>query len=135
MTFSERLKLLRENAGLTQSYMAEKIGVKRPTYAGYETKGTQPSYDILQEIANFFNVSVDYLLGATDIKNKPDDILKGEYHKDFENIDEVLKFLLQDNTVMAFGGFDTNKLTDDEIIELANALKSQIELLGLKYKR
>ena len=134
MTFNERLKLLRENSGLTQSYMAEKIGVKRPTYAGYETKGTQPSYDILQKIAKVFNVSIDYLIGATDIKNKPDDLLKGEYHKDFENIDEVLNFIVEDNAIMKFLDIDTNELTHEEIIEFTNNLKTQIELLSYKYK-
>ena len=135
MTFSDRVKQLRLKAGMTQHELADMLNLSRSAVAGYESEEKQASVKIIKELSNIFNVSIDYLLGETDIKNKPDDLLRGEYHKDFENVDEALKFIVEDNTVMSFGGFDTNKLTDDEIIEFANALKKQIELLGLKYKR
>ena len=135
MNFSNRLKKLRTQKGLTQQQISDYLNIPRTTYSGWERGAQEPNFTMISTLAELFNVSIDYLLGETDIKNKPDDILKGEYHKDFENVDEALKFILEDNTVMAFGGFDTNKLTDDEIIEFANALKNQIELLGLKYKR
>lgn len=68
MTFGERLKLLRDEGGLTQQDIADIINVGRPTIAGYETKGKQPDYDKLKTLANYFDVSVDYLIGNTDIR-------------------------------------------------------------------
>jgi len=68
-SFGERLKILRNQKKITQEQLAEYLGVGRPTIAGYEAKGKQPSFDILKEIADFFNVSLDYLLGRTDIPN------------------------------------------------------------------
>lgn len=67
MDFGQRLKMLRDEKKITQGDLAEYLGVGRPTVAGYETKGKQPSFEILKNIADFFDVSLDYLLGRTDI--------------------------------------------------------------------
>lgn len=66
MIFSQRLKLLRVQKGMTQLDLAKFLGVGRATIAGYETKGKQPDYEKLELIADLFNVSVDYLLGRSD---------------------------------------------------------------------
>lgn len=67
--FTERLKILRKEAGLTQKDVAEHLGIKQPTYAQWENGRTKPKGETLEKFANFFNVSTDYLLGNTDIKN------------------------------------------------------------------
>lgn len=64
--YSERLKELRKNKKLTQKEVAEKIGVARTTYAMYEQNRREPDNETLQKIADFFNVTTDYLLGRTD---------------------------------------------------------------------
>ena len=69
MTFGERLKLLRDEKGLTQEQIGEIINVARPTVAGYETKGKQPDHDKLNKLADYFNVSTDYLLCRTNERN------------------------------------------------------------------
>ncbi len=65
MNFASRLKELRKESGLTQEEFAQKINKTRSTVAGYESELKQPKHDTLVEIANFFDVSVDYLLGKT----------------------------------------------------------------------
>ncbi|MBB6218222.1 transcriptional regulator with XRE-family HTH domain [Anaerosolibacter carboniphilus] len=74
MNFGERLKLLRDEKDLTQQDLADYLGVGRPTIAGYETKGKQPDHEKLIKLANYFNVSVDFLLGQADIRNSADHI-------------------------------------------------------------
>ncbi|WHH58275.1 helix-turn-helix transcriptional regulator [Petroclostridium sp. X23] len=69
MNFAKRLKELRLELNLTQSEFAEKINSTRSTIAGYETERKEPDYSTLQSIAEFFDVSVDYLIGRTDIRN------------------------------------------------------------------
>ncbi|MEZ2657238.1 helix-turn-helix domain-containing protein [Aneurinibacillus aneurinilyticus] len=66
MTLGERIKYLREKNGYAQKFIAEKIGVKNNTLSSYESDKRQPDYDTLQKIADFFEVSTDYLLGRTD---------------------------------------------------------------------
>ena len=82
LNLGERLKLLREENKITQEQLAEHLGVGRPTIAGYETKGKQPSFEILDKIADFFNVSIDYLLGRSDIKNPSTVSIEDDNKKD-----------------------------------------------------
>lgn len=65
---SNKLKQLRSTTNNTQSDFANKIGIARTTYAMYEQGKREPDYETLKKIANFYNVSIDYLLDMTDIK-------------------------------------------------------------------
>lgn len=65
-TFSERIKLLREERGLTQSALGEIIGVKRFSIYSYEKGRAYPEMRGLVALADYFNVSMDYLAGRTD---------------------------------------------------------------------
>ena len=57
-----RLKELRLKRKLTQTELANELKLKQRTIANYETGTTKPSFEILKNIANYFNVSIDYLL-------------------------------------------------------------------------
>lgn len=59
----ERLKELRLKKKLLQKDVADYLGVNRTTYVKYETGASQPDNDTLSRLADFFGVSVDYLLG------------------------------------------------------------------------
>ena len=62
-----RLNQLREKTGLSQAKFAKVLGgVSQPVIARYETGDFFPSYPVLIKIADYFNVSTDYLLGRTD---------------------------------------------------------------------
>ncbi|MCO4472383.1 putative transcriptional regulator [Streptococcus infantarius subsp. infantarius] len=63
MEFSERLKELRLKAKLTQTEVAEKVGVSQPQYARWEAGKRKPTSETLQKFADFFGVSMDYLAG------------------------------------------------------------------------
>lgn len=62
----EKLRELRKNAGLTQQQLAEKLFVNRNTYQNYEAGTTQPDFATLRKIAEFFNVTIDYLIGKSE---------------------------------------------------------------------
>ena len=62
----EKVKELRMANGLTQSGLAEKIGVTTSAVSSYEVSARQPSYDVLVKISRIFNVTTDYLLGKSD---------------------------------------------------------------------
>lgn len=64
MTFGKNLKKARKNKGFTQKDLAEIIGVKRSTIAGYESKNQEPSYKRLKNIASVLNCSIDSLLSS-----------------------------------------------------------------------
>lgn len=57
---------LRKAANLTQEKFAAIIGVARSTIAMYETNKSEPDFNILRKIADYFHVTTDYLLGIDD---------------------------------------------------------------------
>lgn len=61
--FGERLQQLRKSKKISQQQLADDLHINRGTYAHYEINKRQPDYDILIKIADYFHVSVDYLLG------------------------------------------------------------------------
>lgn len=63
MEFSERLKKLRKDTGLTQVDVASKLGISQQAYASWERGAKKPTQDNLVKIAQILNVSVDYLVG------------------------------------------------------------------------
>ncbi len=63
--FSEKLRLLRQENGLTQTQTAERVGISWRTYQDLEA-GKYPSYVTLLKIADTFQVSVDWLMGRTE---------------------------------------------------------------------
>lgn len=62
----EKLKELRLKANVSQQVMADFLGVSRPAYTMYEIGKREPSHETLQKLADYFGVSVDYLLGRTE---------------------------------------------------------------------
>ena len=65
--FGARLKELRLETGLSQRQLGEKLGVCNQTVSFWESGSREPDLDTLSEIAENFDVSVDYLLGRKDV--------------------------------------------------------------------
>ena len=63
----EKIKRLRKKAKLTQPELAEKLGVTPKVISDYETDKANPPTDRLPVIANYFNISVDELIGTKQI--------------------------------------------------------------------
>ena len=64
--FSQRLRELRTNKKISQQTMSRKLGLAEATYGTYETSRYLPPVDTLSALADYYNVSTDYLLGKTD---------------------------------------------------------------------
>lgn len=71
MSFGRRLKELREEQGLNQDDLYPVIGYKKPAISQWETGKHTPALVVIEALADHFKVSVDYLLGRTDIR-RPD---------------------------------------------------------------
>lgn len=65
--FNERIKELRNKKNISQAVIAEYLGITKQAYSLYETGKREPDYETLLKIGEYFNVSVDYLLGNSDI--------------------------------------------------------------------
>lgn len=67
MSIGEKLTKLREEKGYMQRDVAEKLEIAPNTLSGYERNLRNPDSETLVKLANFYNVSVDYLLGMKEL--------------------------------------------------------------------
>jgi len=65
-TFADRLKEIRKAKGVTQKAMAEHLGMTEQAYQKYEYAMREPNHETTIKLADFFDVSTDYLLGRSD---------------------------------------------------------------------
>ena len=107
--FSKRLRNLRENKGYNQEELGSLLGLSTSTIGMYEQGRRQPDNETLLRIAEIFDVSIDYLLGKTEVK---------KYEQPYDDdLEEVLFSKAKD-------------LTDDEkktILNVINAIKKDVD--------
>ncbi|MCL2445775.1 MAG: helix-turn-helix domain-containing protein [Oscillospiraceae bacterium] len=63
---AQRLRQLRKERNLTQRNVADGLGIAESAYQIYEYANKKPGYDKLIALADYFDVSIDYLVGRTD---------------------------------------------------------------------
>ena len=66
----KNLKKLREEKGVTQKQLADVISVSQQSINKYENHNIEPDIESMVRIADFFNTSVDYLIGHSDVRHK-----------------------------------------------------------------
>ena len=66
----KNLKKLRENAGISQKQLADSIGISQQSINKYENHKIEPDIDTMVKIADYFETSVDYLIGHSTIRRK-----------------------------------------------------------------
>ncbi|WP_236895461.1 helix-turn-helix domain-containing protein [Clostridium beijerinckii] len=73
MNLGERLKNLRLEKGISQKDLADHFNIARSTLSQYESNQRTPSDEIKVKLSEYFNVSLDYLLGKTNVRNYTED--------------------------------------------------------------
>lgn len=66
---SQRLKQLRSENNLTQAQLADILGIAKTTLAAYEQGKSEPNITLLIKMANYFSVTIDYIVGKTNCSN------------------------------------------------------------------
>lgn len=106
--FSEKLRILRKNAGLTQLELGEKLMLAPSTIGMYEQGRREPDSEVLVKISRFFDVSVDYLVDARSKKSG------------VKNIDELASYvgnMLREQDGLLFSGEPVDGDDIDMIVE------------------
>lgn len=91
-----KLKALREEQGLSMMEIAKQLNMPYTTYVNYEKGTREPNSEMLIKFSKFFNVTIDYLIGNSEQKNK---IFDGNCDERLEtNIDDEAKFTSEEKT-------------------------------------
>ncbi len=120
--FQNIFRKLRTSSNLTQSAIAEKIGISRSTIGMYETGAREPDFETLEKIADYFNVDIDFLLGRTNQTTMLPETI-GKYSKTHE-LDVIYEQLSDHNQrkVLTYSKnlLSTQQMEDDLLPNAAN---------------
>lgn len=133
-TFAERLKLERLNLNLKQNELAEKLFLDRTSISKYETGKQIPETPTLEKLANFFDVSVDYLLGKSEYRKFHPEKLT---NRDKKDIDKDLKKIMDDfrNKKDDAKYYNGVELDDDGLDLMEAAMNIALEQIKIKNKK
>lgn len=106
----------------------ELTGLSKSTISEIENDKSSPTAETLQKIADALGVTVDVFF-------KEDNSDLDNQNIEFTTPQEAMEFILKQPSIMGYGGFDINKMNDEEIVEFANELLRQLQLISYKYKR
>lgn len=129
--FSKRLKDMRRDKGKTQDEMSKLLNIRRSTYGEYERGKIVPPIDKMKVLADYFGVSVDYLMGNTNFQTheerneiNPLDISK--------QMKIILEYLQDDQSALTYDG----ETLDGESRELLkSSLESSLKMAQILNKR
>lgn len=131
-SFSSRLIALRRERDMTQADLAKAIAKTRSTVSGYETEGKEPDYEMLCFLANYFDVTTDYLLGISDVRTHNDAVFVNDTRQ-FSAIFEGLPHDMKQSVASAFDSFYL-LLSRDMKLRREERLALYAELFGLLQK-
>ena len=91
------------------------------------------------KIANVFNVTLDYIMCRTDVDSDMSIYDKPKENTSKSNISfstpqEALSFILKQEMVADFGGYDLENMSDDEIMDMAGDIADMLKIISRKHK-
>ncbi|MDO3654589.1 helix-turn-helix domain-containing protein [Bacillus subtilis] len=95
MSFGHKLKTLRKQEGLTQKELAEKLFLSQSSITRFEKEEILPTSETLSKIANYFDVSIDFLLDRPQSPQKKNSNLEKAFNEAIEELkdEETLLFM------------------------------------------
>lgn len=132
--FKKRLQSLLDEKGLNQKELAKLSGVTEVTISRYMNDNRKPRIEIASKIATVLDTTTDYLLGNSDIRNPYKEDKDESFPEEFTKPDKARAYINK-HQIFGSGGFDADKLDDEEIIQFANELLQQMKMVSYKYKK
>lgn len=98
----ERIKSLRSEMGISQQKLGDSISISQQSINKYENHDVEPDILTLKKLADFFNTSIDYLVGQTDIRRKIENVKEFDLNDEEEKVIQNFRKLIPryKNTVM-----------------------------------
>lgn len=131
MALGERLKKARNDKGLTQIEAAKKLGVTNGALSGYERNYRDPDTNMLKEMAELYEVSLDYLVGSKITSNKE----MGFSKKDELDIAKRMAELQKDLTSATGLLFDGEPMSEEAKESLLEAMEFGVRLAKKNNKK
>ena len=102
MTFGERLAIVRKKQKMSQADVGKIINVNGDAYGRYERDEVKPTIEMANKIANALNISLDYLVGNTDLELDTETLKRVEDISKLSNEDKKHIYILLDALIRDF---------------------------------
>lgn len=132
MRFPDRLKELRNEASISQTELGKMFNLSKQTISSYEKGGSFPSPETLQKLADYFKVSLDYLLGRNDKRNFGKSLSEKDKKDIQKDLDKIMEKLEKPEGLM----FDGNPANEETLEAIKDALEfgmRQAKRINKKY--
>ncbi|MDL2276162.1 helix-turn-helix domain-containing protein [Breznakia sp. OttesenSCG-928-G09] len=116
--FVKNLKRIMEKKKISQTIIAREMNLPLSTISSWVNAQSYPRVDRMSKLANILNVSMNELTGDSD--------------QGFSTAEDAMKFLVEQPMIAAYGGYDINKMSDEEIVKFANTV---LDLLKVAAKQ
>lgn len=113
--FINRVMSLISERGISKNRLLNDLSLNKNSFVNWQERGSIPSSDTVKRIADYFNVTIDYLLGNTDVKNQP----SPERQK---KADLMMQYLIE-------RGIITEDYTPEDLARVADDFKTNSELI------
>lgn len=135
-----RIKRLIKKNGLSQKEFVEKFNEKygysdsEATISQYVNNKRTPEIDKMVKIADFFNVTLDYIMCRTDIDSDMSIYDKSKKNISFSTPQEAVSFILNQKVIADLGGYSLNSISNTEIMEMTNDIIDIFCIISRKHK-
>lgn len=135
MSIGERIKNLRKLNKLTQNELAQKSNISRSYLADIEKDRYNASLETLKSIAQSLNANISDIIEENKNTSEKESIMKELpiIPSEFTDPNEA-RIYISKHQIFAYGGFYPDKMSDEDILNFANEMIHQAELIGHKYK-
>lgn len=129
--FCKRLRQLRREYNMTQADLGDKLGVGKTTISNYETGNICPDSENILKLSKIFEVTTDYLLGASNVRDRS--ILTPKDEKDISKTLNVLKDQIENNEEYPLK-YDGIEVTEEDAELLFDAIQLALKRIKKKNK-
>lgn len=135
-----RIKRLIKKNGLSQKEFVEKFNEKygysdsEATVSQYVNNKRTPEIDKMVKIANFFNVTLDYIMCRTDVDSDMSIYDKPKENISFSTPQEAVSFILSQKVIADLGGYSLDSISNSEIMEMTNDIIDIFCIISRKHK-
>ena len=118
---NSNIKKYREKYNWTQDELGELLSVSGKTVSSWEKGRSEPKIDMIEKMAKEFHCTKAQLIGDDDIGP-------------FSTANEALEFILRQEMVANYGGYNLDVMSDEEIIDMANDVAEFLKMIAKRRK-
>lgn len=131
MTLGEKIRARRKEKGFSVDYVAEQLGISYTTVYRYENSSIEKiPVNVFDNLCRILDITPAELMNYGNKADKSDTL-----PDTFNTAREAMEFVLKLPTLAAFGGYNPEDMSEETIVEFANEILQQLQLVSYKYKK